>query len=96
MLNIEKRFVDEMVAHTLEEAPNECCGMLSGKDDAVSKLYRIENTQRSPSRYVMDCEQQRSAMRDSRKNGQRILVIYHSHTDGEANCPRNQFASLCI
>ncbi|MGH3091586.1 MAG: Mov34/MPN/PAD-1 family protein [Gaiellaceae bacterium] len=84
MLRIDKRFIDEIVAHTLEEAPNECCGLMSGSDHTVSKLYRITNTLRSPIRYVMAPQEQLDAMLDSERNGLQVLIIYHSHTRGEA------------
>ncbi|MCI0438734.1 MAG: M67 family metallopeptidase [Chloroflexi bacterium] len=84
MLRIEKRFIDEMVAHALAEAPNECCGLMSGSDHTVSRLYRITNLHRSPSRYVMAPQEQLNAMLDSERNGLDVVVIYHSHTRGEA------------
>ncbi len=30
MLELEKQYVDQMVAHALEDNPNECCGILAG------------------------------------------------------------------
>ena len=80
MLRIEKRFADEMVAHSLEEDPNECCGILAGKDQAVEKLYRITNTAKNPYRYLMDPQEQYNAMRDSESRGWDLLAFYHSHT----------------
>ena len=84
MLVIPKTFEDEMIAHSQEEDPNECCGFLSGSDETVSKLYRITNTKRSPVRYLMDPQEQLNAMLDSEHDNREILVIYHSHTRGPA------------
>lgn len=80
MLLIEKEFADEMIAHSLEEDPNECCGILAGKDEAVEKLYRITNTAKSPHRYLMDPQEHFNAMRDSENEGWGLLAFYHSHT----------------
>ena len=44
MLRIGKEFADGMIAHSQEEDPNECCGILSGEGDTIHKLYRITNT----------------------------------------------------
>ena len=80
MLTIAKKFADEMVAHSLEEDPNECCGILSGSDDTVEKLYRITNTTKSPYRYLMDPQEFLNADIDTESNGWEFIAFYHSHT----------------
>lgn len=84
MLHIGKEFADGMVAHSLEEDPNECCGILAGKDGVVSRIYRITNTARSPYRYLMDPQEMLKAMLESERNGREILAFYHSHTHSPA------------
>jgi len=84
VLSIEKRFVDEMIAHSREEDPNECCGILAGSDGSVGHLYRITNTAKSPYRYLMDPQEFLDADRDSERNGWEMLAFYHSHTHGPA------------
>jgi len=73
-----------MIAHAHENDPNECCGILAGKDSATSRLYRIKNTTPSPYRYLMDPQAQLNAMLDAERNGWDILAFYHSHTHSEA------------
>ena len=68
MLRIQKKHADEMVAHAREEDPNECCGILGGKHESVSRIYRIANTARSPYRYLMDPA--RAAQRHARSGAQ--------------------------
>ena len=82
MLSIGEQHADEMIAHALEENPNECCGILAGKDGVVRTLYRITNTEQSPRRYLMDPQEQLNAMLDSERNGWDMLAFYHSHTGG--------------
>ena len=84
MLTIGRHHADEMIAHSMEEEPNECCGILAGKDDTVYQIYRITNTARSPNRYLMDPQEQLSAMLDSERNGWEFLAFYHSHTHSPA------------
>ncbi|MBI4337796.1 MAG: Mov34/MPN/PAD-1 family protein, partial [Chloroflexi bacterium] len=62
-LSLARRHVQEMVAQAREEAPNECCGVLAGKDNTVYKLYRITNTERSPYRYMTDPKELYQAMK---------------------------------
>ena len=84
MLTIGRGFADEMITHSKEEDPNECCGILAGKDDRVAKLYRITNTVASPVRYLMDPQEQLRAMLDADANGWDVMAFYHSHTHSPA------------
>jgi proteasome lid subunit RPN8/RPN11 len=84
VLNMPKRFVDRMVAHARAEAPNECCGLLAGRDERVLKLYRIASSQRSPMRYYMEPQELYNALREIDDNGLETLAVYHSHPAGRA------------
>ena len=84
MLRILKVHADEMVAHALADAPNECCGILAGTDNTVLHAYRIANTDRSPYSYLMDPQEQLNAMLDAERNGWDLLSFYHSHVDSPA------------
>ena len=80
MLRIDKRFADEMAAHSMEEDPNECCGILSGTDGIVRELYRITNTTKSPYTYLMDPQEHLNADLDTERKGMEFVAFYHSHT----------------
>ena len=84
MLRIGREFADEMIAHALQDDPNECCGILSGADGTVTKLYRITNSSASPFRYQFDPREHLQAMLDSERNGWNVLAFYHSHTHSPA------------
>ena len=84
MLRIGRQFADEMVAHAFQDDPNECCGILSGADGTITKLYRITNSTASPVRYQMDPQEFLHAMLDSDRNGWDMLAFYHSHTHSPA------------
>lgn len=43
MLHIPSGIIQDMIAHARELAPHECCGILSGKEEAVAECYRITN-----------------------------------------------------
>ena len=45
---------DELVAHARDDAPNECCGYLWGKEGVVEGVKRAENPRRSPYGYELD------------------------------------------
>ena len=84
MLRFEQSHADEMIAHAREEYPNECCGILAGKDEQVLQAYRIANTAKSPVRYVMDPQEQLNAILDVERRGWQFLAFYHSHTHSSA------------
>ena len=84
MLTIPKECADDIVAHSQQEDPNECCGILAGKNDDVARVYRITNATPSPYRYVMDPQEMMSAMLDADANSWDITAFYHSHTHSPA------------
>ncbi|MCH7802226.1 MAG: M67 family metallopeptidase [Chloroflexi bacterium] len=79
MLTIRQQDADEMIAHSLQEDPNECCGILAGHGEVVTRLYRITNIQSDQTLYLMDPQEFLDADRDSGKNGWKFLAFYHSH-----------------
>ncbi len=84
MFRVPKQFAEEMIAHARVEIPNECCGLLAGKDGQVMQLYRCESSEKSPYRYYVDPKDQIRVMRELDQKGWDLLGIYHSHTHTEA------------
>ena len=84
MLTLDRHLLDDMIAHAREEAPNECCGIIAGKDGRGVKLFRARNAEASPYRYNMDPQDLFRIYRECDENGWEFLAIYHSHTFSEA------------
>lgn len=84
MLALPEKFIDEMVAHAREEAPNECCGIIAGQDGRAVKLFRAKNSEASPYRYNVDPQDLFRIHRECDEKGWEFLAIYHSHTSSEA------------
>ena len=84
MIELEQRFVDEMIAHSREDDPNECCGVLVAKDDAVIALRHVTNTEHSPYRYNMDPQEFFRVYQEAENNGWDLWGFYHSHTHTQA------------
>jgi proteasome lid subunit RPN8/RPN11 len=84
MLTLPRVFIDEMIAHAREDAPNECCGIIAGKDGRPTKLFRAKNAEASPYRYNVDPKDLFRIHRESDANDWEFLAIYHSHTASEA------------
>jgi [CysO sulfur-carrier protein]-S-L-cysteine hydrolase len=83
-VRISQDFVDEIVAHAREDAPNECCGMIGGVDGNATSVYRSVNAEASPLRYSLDANDQFRIMREIEESGEELLAIYHSHTGSAA------------
>lgn len=84
MLRLPDAFIAEMIAHAQEETPNECCGIIAGRDGAAMKLFRAKNSEASPYRYSVDPKDLFRIYRECEENDWNFLVIYHSHTMSEA------------
>ncbi|MDC0035342.1 M67 family metallopeptidase [Chloroflexi bacterium] len=84
MKQISQTHIDQMIQHAKEHDPNECCGILAGEGESVTRLYRVKNSTPSPFRYVMDPKEQLQVMRDADENGLELLCFYHSHTHSPA------------
>ncbi len=79
MFQIEQRFVQEIAAHAREDAPNECVGILGGKEGQVLTLYRGTNAEHSPYHYSLDPKDLYRIYRDLDSQGWEVVGIYHSH-----------------
>jgi len=84
MLKIPSDIVDEMIAHARMDFPRECCGILAGKDDGISHIYQMTNTDRSRVSYLMDPKEQIKVFKEIRTLGIDLKAIYHSHPNHPA------------
>lgn len=80
MLELSKEQAALLIAHAEQEAPNECCGLLAGRNGRVERVYRGTNVDHSPYTYLMDPKEQLAAFKDMEAAGLDLLAIYHSHT----------------
>ena len=83
-MKISRALIDEMVAHAREDLPNECCGMIGGRDGEATSVVRVENAAASPLRYEMDPQGQYDALKAIEDAGEELVAIYHSHTRSAA------------
>ena len=84
MISIKKKFIDKIYEHSINEYPNECCGILAGKNNQISHIYTIENTAESPYRYLMNPQDFLNADNDAIEKNIHFLAFYHSHTHSQA------------
>lgn len=83
-LHIPKNLYDEMLSHCKDAFPNEACGILAGKENKASKIYKMANIEKSPVSYFMDSKEQFKVMKDIRENNMGMLAVFHSHPSSPA------------
>ena len=65
-------------------ADDEACGVIAGKDGAATRMFEMENAERSPTFYRFDAKEQLTVWREMDDADEVPFVIYHSHTATEA------------
>lgn len=92
MLELKKNQAQALIQHARGEAPNECCGLLAGRDGRVERVYPGTNIDHSPYTYLMDPKEQLAAFKEMEAAGLDLLGIYHSHTHTSAYPSRTDVA----
>lgn len=83
-LKLERQYLKEMLAHALQDDPNECCGILAGSDGSAVKLWRATNSEHSPVRYNVDPKELLTIYKEIEGRGWDFFAVYHSHTHSPA------------
>jgi proteasome lid subunit RPN8/RPN11 len=80
VITIPRALVEELFAHARTSAPEECCGLVGGKNDRAETLYPLRNVARDPLVAYEGAPQELfDAQRQMRGRGERLVAIYHSH-----------------
>jgi proteasome lid subunit RPN8/RPN11 len=83
-VRIARSLLEEIVAHARDDVPNECCGMVAGRNGAATRVYRARNAEESPFRYVIHPQDQFRITMEIEDRDEEIAAIYHSHTKSPA------------
>ena len=79
-MRIARTLHDEIVAHALADAPDECCGIVSSREGEAVEVFRMENTAHTWMRYEMDNMELYRVVTGIEDAGLDVGIIYHSHT----------------
>ncbi len=62
----------------------ECCGMLAGRDDVITRAFWATNAAKNPAtEYEIAPKELFQLTREIRAGGLQLLGIYHSHPNGK-------------
>ena len=78
-----RQLTDQIVRQALDERPNECCGLVGGRDGRAETVYPATNAEDSPFRYSISPAEQLELVNRIEGSGEEIVAIYHSHTKTE-------------
>jgi proteasome lid subunit RPN8/RPN11 len=84
VIQLERRFNDEIVQQALEEFPNEACGLIAARGGKPVRVYPMRNADASPATYRLDPKEQLRVFDEIEADGLDLFAIYHSHTHSEA------------
>lgn len=80
MITLTNQQLERIFAHANDAKPNECCGLLGGRNSEVSSTYPLLNVAETPHlAYEAAPENLFAAQREMRERGEQLLGIYHSH-----------------
>ena len=79
-MDVAPEHLEEMIAHAREEAPNECCGLVAGRDGRTERVYRMANAARSPLRFEVNPIEVMRTLEQIDEAGLEVSALYHSHT----------------
>ena len=79
-MKIDRTLLDDIVAHAVRDAPNECCGIVAVRDGAATGVHATENLAASPFRFEVDGPALFGLLESIESDGGELGAIYHSHT----------------
>jgi [CysO sulfur-carrier protein]-S-L-cysteine hydrolase len=83
-MKISQQLIDEMVAHARDDLPNECCGLIGGRDGVATNVYRMRNEFESPLRYKLHTDDNLRVSKEMFEADEETIGVYHSHTKSAA------------
>jgi len=83
-IRIESPILPKVSAHVLQDPARECCGLLAGREGAITRIFPATNVAANPATsYEIAPEELFRLMREIRAASLELLGIYHSHPNGK-------------
>ena len=79
MLFISRDIMEAMERHAREEYPRECCGLLAGQENIITRIFKTRNIAGHMDEYELDPLEQVNAFEEIDRRSLKLLGIYHSH-----------------
>jgi proteasome lid subunit RPN8/RPN11 len=79
MIRISPDIMEVLEEHARIEYPLECCGMLAGKDNVITRIFKTRNVAASFDEFELDPMEQVNAFEEIDRLCLKLLGVYHSH-----------------
>ena len=80
MITLTNLQLDAIFAHANEAKPDECCGLIGGRDNKALSTYPLHNVAPNPHlAYEAASDDLFAAQRQMRERDEQLIAIYHSH-----------------
>jgi len=84
-IRVSRPVLEALHAEAARAMPEECCGLLLGRDGAIEEARPAANVAADPlQRFEIDPQALVDAHRAARSGGPQVLGYYHSHPSGPA------------
>ena len=82
---VTREVLDQLRHEAEKAAPNECCGLLLGREGVIAAARPVRNVHRAPrTHFEIDPQALIDAHRAARQGGPEVIGYYHSHPHGPA------------
>ena len=83
MIRIRNDALKLVMEHAARAPQRECCGLLGGRDGAITQAFAATNAAADPAKnYEIAPEELFRLMREMRAAGLVLMGVYHSHPNG--------------
>lgn len=76
---IFKNIIEGIYAQVRLAAPIEACGYLAGSEGRITSYYPLTNIDNREDHFSFDPQEQFVAQKSARREGLKIIGVYHSH-----------------
>jgi proteasome lid subunit RPN8/RPN11 len=84
VVRVRREVLEQMLSAARAAGPQECCGLLGGRDGVISAAFPASNALASPTAFEVAPAELFRIFRAMRAAGLEHLGIYHSHPAGES------------
>jgi proteasome lid subunit RPN8/RPN11 len=88
MISLSNKILEEIAGHGRQDAPNEACGYILGKEGRAYEIIRMENADKSPEHFSFRPQEQFAALKTARSKGLGLIAVYHTHPSSPARMSR--------
>ncbi len=81
---INQSVLSAITIHATKELPHEACGYLAERNGIIEQHYEMTNIDKAADHFSMNPSEQFAAIKEMRKQGQKLAAVYHSHPETPA------------